>query len=169
MRTLEGVTLGLILTLAPLAAGASPPGSVTFAPPGEGFSITFAPNPQPSPGNTQNGCRTAAWVSRDANYVYLAAHTACDHDITAASLGGDLNDFVQGTHATVLDQATGSWPAPDGKAISLRFTFRLPDGRAGAGVFVADGANGFGADAVGHSVSDVPETTGVVATLTILP
>jgi hypothetical protein len=141
-----------------------------FSPPDQHFSIQLPPNPVESD-TTTNGNLLHTWVVRAPDYVYVVIRAISGAGpFQASQLDADLSDFLTVTKATLLSRANQTWPSPDGSAQALRFSFRVPDGRLGEGVFVFDGTNGFGAAIIEGTLG--PESTEMlqfVNSLTILP
>jgi hypothetical protein len=158
------------LTLGAARARADSAQWVLFSPPDQHFSIQLPPNPVEND-TTTNGNLLHTWILRAPDYVYVVSRAISGAGpFKAAQFETDLSDFVTATKATVLSRANQTWPSPDGTAAALRFSFRMPDGRLGEGVFVFDGTNGFGAAIIEGTVG--PERADMlqfVNSLTILP
>jgi hypothetical protein len=142
---------------------------VPFSPPDQHLRIQLPPNPVESD-SAMNGNLLHQWVVRAVDYVYIVQRVVSGSgSFQPANLEGDLNDFLTGTKATLLSRANQVWPSPDGSARALRFSFRMPDGRLGEAVYVADGTNGFGATII--ELTPAPENAEMlqfVNSLTIL-
>jgi hypothetical protein len=141
-----------------------------LTPPGQHFTIPFPPN-APESVTTANGNALHRWTVSDASFAYLAIHAFdANQTSTGATPAGELADFIKGSNATILDQETTSWPAPDGRATAVLFHFRMPNGLVGRGVYVIDYPNGYTALIIDrHPGSDSPYMSQFVNSLTILP
>src|ERR1700678_2257213 len=112
---------------------------VPFSPPDQHFSIQLPPNPVETD-TTTNGNLLHTWILRAPDYSYAVIRAISGAGpFQASQLDADLNDFLTGTKATLLSRANPTWPSPDGSVPALRFSFRMPDGRLGEGVFIFDG------------------------------
>ncbi|MGH7025234.1 MAG: hypothetical protein ACREEB_16825 [Caulobacteraceae bacterium] len=141
-----------------------------FAPAGQHFTIPIPPNPAETD-STAYGNSLRTWTVTDGDFLYIVTHAVSGGAaFTENQLAGDMNDFIKATNATLLGEQSISWPSPSGAARALRFSFRLPNGLVGKGVFVVDGQLGYG-DAIidRHQGSQSPFLDQYVSSLTILP
>jgi hypothetical protein len=143
---------------------------VLFSPPNQHFSIQLPPNPVESD-TTMGDNLLHTWVVRAPDYIYAVSRAISGGaPYQPSEVDADLSSFLTATKATVLSQAKQTWPSPDGPVPSLRFSFRMPDGRLGEGVFVVDGTNGFGAAIIKGTVGpESAEMFQFVNSLTVLP
>jgi hypothetical protein len=145
--------------------------SAAFAPPGQHFSIPMPGAPKEQGSTAGDGLRQ--WVLDDGNFVYFVNHQTSKNGAPypESDLTSNLNDFIKGVNATTLNLETIKWASPSGHAKALRFSFRLPNGLFGKGIFVIDGPEGFGAAIVDRrqGSSQSPILDQFPNSLTILP
>lgn len=117
----------------------------TFAPAGEHLSVLAPPNPTEKDTEAA-GTKIREWTAEDDGFFYLLQHGV--HPGTtfqAPQLDADMKDFVSGTNCTVTSQQTATVPGPDGNLLALRFSFKMPNGAPGEGLWTIMGDEAFGA------------------------
>jgi len=157
--------------VAALAIPAASPASAaerTFAPDGQ-FSILFAPKATLNKLGAGN-VATQTWIGRDDDIYYAVSESSSNVAFDAPKeLASNLANFLAQANATVLKQESRTWPTPHGPVPALRYTFRLPKGEPGKGVFVVSGATLYGAVAVDFATpAREPRLASVVDSLTLL-
>jgi hypothetical protein len=130
-----------IAWLAPAALAAV----ATFAPPGEHLSVQLPPNPDQKDTEAE-GTKVREWTATDDGLFYLVQHGVHQGAVFQASqMQVDLNEFVSSTKCTVSNQQNATVPGPDGPLPALRFSFKMPSGASGEGLWTIMGDEAFGA------------------------
>jgi hypothetical protein len=128
-----------------LIASAALAAVTTFAPPGEHLSVQAPPNPTQKDTDA-NGTKIREWSVTDDGFFYLVQHGVHPGAVfQPAQLDADLKDFTTATNASVTAQQTTTVPGPDGNLPALRFSFKMPSGTSGEGVWTIMGDEAFGA------------------------
>jgi hypothetical protein len=118
---------------------------VTFAPPGEHLSVQLPANPDQKDTEAQ-GTKVREWTATDNGFFYLVQHGVHTGAVFEASqMQTNLNQFVSATKCTVSSQQTSTVPGPDGPLPALRFSFKMPNGAPGEGLWTIMGDEAFGA------------------------
>ena len=119
--------------------------TVRFAPAGQEFSIQFPPDPQLTTSST-DGEILLMWQAKDNGFLYLAIHSTnpAPYD-PVGEPAKDVENFVKETQATVTEQHRVNWPTPSGSASGLMYSFRMPNGMLGQGLYTVIGNRGFSA------------------------
>lgn len=126
---------------------------VTFVPPGEHLSIQLPANPERKD-ITSEGTKIHEWTATDNAFFYLVQHGVHPGAVFQPSqMQADLQDFISGTKSTMSAQQTSTVPGPDGPLPALRFSFTMPNGVLGKGVWVIMGDEAFGAFILDQSKS----------------
>jgi hypothetical protein len=128
-----------------LIASAALAALTTFAPPGEHLSVLAPPNPTPKDTDA-HGTTIREWSATDDGFFYLVQHGVHPGEVfQPAQLDADLKDFTNATNASVTAQQTTTVPGPDGNLPALRFSFKMPNGTSGEGLWTIMGDEAFGA------------------------
>jgi hypothetical protein len=118
---------------------------VTFAPAGEHLSVQLPANPDRKDTESE-GTKIREWTATDNGFFYLVQHGVHPGAVFAPSqMQADLNDFVTSTKCTVSTQQNATVPGPDGPLPALRFSFKMPSGAPGEGLWTIMGDEAFGA------------------------
>jgi len=117
----------------------------TFAPAGEHLSVQMPPNPAQKDTEVA-GTKIREWTATDSGFFYLVQHGVHAGTVfQPAQLDADLKDFVSGTKCTVTAQQRTTAPGPNGPLPALRFSFKMPNGAPGEGLWTITGDKAFGA------------------------
>jgi hypothetical protein len=118
---------------------------VTFAPTDEHLSVQLPANPDQKD-TEADGTKVREWTATDDGFFYLVQHGVHPGAVFQSSqMQADLRDFVSATKCTVLTQQTATVPGPDGPLPGLRFSFKMPSGAPGEGLWTIKGDEAFGA------------------------
>jgi hypothetical protein len=128
-----------------LLASAALAALTTFAPPGEHLSVLAPSNPTQKDTDA-HGTTIREWSATDDGFFYLVQHGVHPGEVfQPAQLDADLKDFTSATNSSVTAQQTTTVPGPDGNLPALRFSFKMPSGAPGEGLWTIMGDEAFGA------------------------
>lgn len=118
---------------------------VTFAPAGEHLSVALPANPDQKDTDS-DGTKVREWTATDNGFFYLVQHGVHPGAVFQSSqMQVNLNDFVSDAKCTLSSQQSATVPGPDGPLPALRFSFKMPGGAPGEGLWTIMGDEAFGA------------------------